>query len=111
MGVKSLPTIRQPAVASGIKLLTMHGQGALAAFGIAGGAAVPAKEDDAVAEVGAFLRGEDLAQLLFHLFGLLALAQAQTAADSDAVGIADDTAGNTVEITQQKIRCFSTNTG
>ena len=111
MGVKSLPTIRQPAVASGIKLLTVHGQRAFAAFGVPGGTAVPAEEDDAVAEVGAFLRGEDLPQLLFHLFGFLALAQAQSAADADAVGVADDGAGDAVEVAQQEIGGLAAHAG
>ena len=106
MGAKSLPTIRQPAVASGIELLAVHSQGAFAAFGVSCGAAVTTKEDDAVAEVGAFLRGEDQAQLLFYLLGFLTHGQTQTAADADAVGVADDGTGDAVEVAQQQIGGF-----
>ena len=94
-----------------IDLVAMDRQGAGIALGISCGAAIPAKENDAVAEIGAFLRRQDGAQLLFHLFRLFSVRKTQAAADADAVGIADHASGCTVKVTQQQIRRFSTHTG
>ena len=49
----------------------MHDQRTFFAFWIPGGAAIPAEEDDAVAEIGAFLRRQDGPELLFYLSGSL----------------------------------------
>lgn len=94
-----------------IELFTVHGQRAFAAHGIPGGAAVPAKEDDPVAEVRAFLRGEDLAQLLLHFFRLLACTQPQPPADADAMGVADDAARDGIQVAQQQIGGFPPHAG
>ena len=74
----------------------MDRQGTFLAFGLPGGADLPAKQHDPVAEVVALLRREDGPQLPLHLFRLLALGKAQPSADADAVGIADNAAGGTV---------------
>ena len=76
-----------------------HGQGAFVAAGALGGAAIPAEQDDPVAEIGAFLRRKNGAQLLFHLLRLLALAQPKPTADTDTVGVADNAAGNSIQVT------------
>ena len=39
------------------------------------------------------------------------MAKPQAAADTDTVGVADNAAGSTIEIAQQKIGGFSSNTG
>ena len=64
-----------------------------------------------MAEIAAFLRGKNGAQLLFHFLRLFAMAQSQSSADSDAMGIANNTAGNSVQITQKQIGGFSANAG
>ena len=89
----------------------MHHQGTFAAFGISGGAAVSAEEDDAVAEIITFLGGQNFTKLLFHLFRFFTLAQTQPSADADAVGVADHASGNGIKITQQEIGGFSANAG
>ena len=89
----------------------MHDQRTFFAFWIPGGAAIPAEEDDAVAEVGAFLWGQDGAKLFFNLFRFLALAEAKTAADADAVGITDHTSGGAIKVTQQEVGGFAAYAG
>ena len=89
----------------------MDRQGAFLAFGLSCGADLPAEEDDPVAEVVALLRGEDQPQLALHLFRVLALRQAQAAADADAVGVADDGAGLFMDIAQQEVRGLAPDAG
>ena len=62
-------------------------------------------------EIAALFRRQDGPELLFHLIRFLAFAQTQPSADPDAVGIADNAAGNGLEITQQKVGGFSSDTG
>ena len=82
-----------------IEFFAVHGQRTFSALGISGGTAIPAKEHDPVTEIAAFLRGQNGPQLLFHLLRFLAMTETQTAADADAVGIADHAARCAVEIT------------
>ena len=89
----------------------MHHKGAFAAFGIPSGAAIPAEENNAVAEVGTFLRRKNSAKLLFYFFRFLAVTQTQTAANADAMGITYHTARCAVEVAQQEIRGFTAHTG
>ena len=85
------------------ELATEHGQGAFMAAGISGGTAIPTKQDNPVAEVTALFRRQDLSQLLFYLFRVLALGQSQPSANADTVGIAYYTSGDTVQVPQQQI--------
>ena len=78
-----------------------HPKGTLPAFGISGSTDFPAEEDNAVAEIAAFFRRKDFAQLLLHLLWFFAVAQTQTAADANAVSVADNAAGNGIQIAQQ----------
>ena len=93
------------------KFLAVHTKGTIAAFGVSGGAGISAEQHDPMAEIGAFLRGEDFAKLLLYLFRLLALSKTQTVGNADAVRIADHTAGRGIKITQQQIGGFSADTG
>ena len=95
----------------GVPFLTEHGKRAALAPGIPGGAAVPAKQDDAVAEIAALFRGQNGTKLLFHLFRFFSMGKPQTAADTDAVGVADDTAGDGIEIAQKKVGGLSAYAG
>lgn len=92
-------------------MLTVDCQRALATFGGPSGADIPSKQHNPMAKIATFFWGEDLPQLSFYLLRLLSFGKSQTAADPDAVGIANNTAGNTVEIAQQQICGFSANTG
>ena len=76
------------------------GQRTLCAFGRPGDTNLPTEKYDPVAEVAAFLRRQNGTELLFHLFRLLAFGKSQTAANTDAVGVADYTDGLTVKVTQ-----------
>ena len=66
-------TIYRTSLCFRVEFPAVQGQGTFRTVGIPGGAAVPAEEDDPVAEIAAFLRREDGAQLLLHLLRLLAL--------------------------------------
>ncbi len=79
-----------------IDFLTEGTERALAAFGAACRADFATIENNPVAEVTALLRRQNLSQLLFNLFRVLALGKPQPTADADAVGIADHTAGGPV---------------
>jgi len=57
------------------KFLAIHTQRTDAALGISGGAGVSTEKHDSVAEIGAFLRGEDFSQLLLYLFRLFTLGK------------------------------------
>jgi hypothetical protein len=52
-----------------VEFFAEHGERTFSALGISGGAAVTTEEDNAVAEITAFFRRQDLPKLLFHLFG------------------------------------------
>ena len=56
-----------------------------------------------VTEVRRFLRRQNRAQLRLHLCRVLSLGKAQKVCDADAVRIADDGAGNLINIAKQKI--------
>ena len=88
------------------EFLAVGNQGAVTAVRISGGAAVPTEEDDPVAEVAAFFRRQDGAQLPLYLLRFLAVRQAKSSADADAVGVADHAARHAVQVTQQKIGGF-----
>ena len=94
-----------------MKRVTKKTQGAFAALWVSCRADVSAEENDAVAEIRAFLRRQDGSELLFHLLRVLALGKAQTTANTDAVGVTDNTAGHAIKITQQKIGGFSSHAG
>ena len=79
---------------SGIELFAEHGQRTRTAVRVSGGAAIPSEEHDPMAKIGAFLRREDLAKLLLYLFRLFADRKTKPAADADAMGVTDHTAGN-----------------
>ena len=64
-----------------------------------------------MAEVGAFFRGQDGAQLTFYLFRFFTLRQPQPAAYADAVGITDYAARFFIKISQEQIGCLSADTG
>ena len=85
-------------------------QRTFAAFWGTGNTNFPTEQHDPVAEIGAFLRGEYLSQLLLHLFRVFALGQSQLAANADAVGIADHTPRLPVQIAQQQIGGLSAHT-
>ena len=51
------------------------GQGTFVAFRAPCCADLPSEEDDPVAEVGAFLRGEDLAELALYLFRVFSVGK------------------------------------
>ena len=89
----------------------MGTQGTFAALGTPIGAALPTEQHDAVTEVGAFFRGENGAELPFHLLRLFSLGQTQATADANAVGVTDHTAGYGVQIAQQQIGGLATHTG
>ena len=80
-------------------------------MGTLGGTAVSAEKDDSMAEIRAFLSRKNCTELFFYFLRFLALGKTQTAADADTVGIADHTAGNTVQIAQQQIGGFAADTG
>ena len=86
-------------------------QRAVSAVRVPGGAAVPAKENDPVAEVAAFLRRQDGPELGLHLFRLLAVGKSQPPADADAVGVTDHASRHTVQVTQQQIGGFPPHAG
>ena len=79
---------------SGIELFAEHGQRTRTAVRVSGGAAITTEKYDPMAEVGTFLRRQNLAKLLLYLFRLLADRKTKPAADTDAMGIADHTSGN-----------------
>ena len=83
------------------KFTAPNTEGAFAAFGASGGAAVPSKEDDSVTKVTAFFRRQDQTELIFNFYRIFAVGQSQPAANTDAMGIAHDAARLTVEVTQQ----------
>ena len=66
---------------------------------------------DAVAEIGAFLRGQNGPELALHFFRFLALGQSQKIGDADAVGVADHGAGNGVQVAQQQVGGFAAHAG
>ena len=94
-----------------IHFFAEHTQWTLTALRIPGGTNVTTKQHDAMAKIGAFLRRQDGSELLFHLLRVLALGKAQTTANTDAVGVTDNTAGHAIKITQQKIGGFSSHAG
>ena len=71
----------------------MGSQRTTAAFGIAGSADFSAKPYDSVAEIAAFLRGQDFPKLTFYLLRFFAFRKTQTTADTDTVGVANHAAG------------------
>ena len=76
----------------------MNCQRTTIAFWTAGSADLPTEPYDPVAEIAAFLRGQDLTQLAFYFFRLFAFGKTQPAADPDAMGIADHASRHTVKI-------------
>ena len=86
-------------------------QGAFAAFGTARGAEVAPEQDDPMAEIGAFLRRENGAELLFDLLRLLSGGKPESVADADVVRVSDDGAGASVNVAQEQIRCLPPDTG
>ena len=64
-----------------------------------------------MAEIAAFFRGENGTQLLFYFFRFFAMAQSQSSADSDAMGITNNASGYGVQITKKQIGGFSANAG
>ena len=81
---------------SRIKFSAVHAQRTLTTLGRPCSADIPTEEDNAVAEITALLRGQDLPQLPFNLLRFLTLGQTQSAADADTMGIADNTAGDAI---------------
>jgi hypothetical protein len=58
-----------------IEFSAIHGQRTFSAVGISGGTAVPAEEDNPVAEITAFLRRQNGPKLFFHLFRLFPVTE------------------------------------
>ena len=71
------------------ELLTIGAQGTFSAFGRTGSADIPSEQDDAVTEITALLRRQDVPQLPLHLLRILALGQAQAIGNANTMGIAD----------------------
>ena len=94
-----------------IPLVTQVCKRTLAAFRGTGGTGVPPKQNDPVAEIAAFIRGKDGAKLCFHLFRVSSGGKAKTAADADAVGVADHAARCAENITQEQIGSFPPHAG
>ena len=80
-------------------------------LGVSCGANFSAEVNNTVAEVIGLFRRQDFTQLMLHLFRLLRCGDAQTVGNPDAVGIADHTAGDTIQITQQQVGSLSAYTG
>ena len=86
-------------------------KGAGFALGLSGSADGTAVENDAVAEVGTFFRGQNGSELVLDLFRLLAFGKAQFVGDSDAMGVTDHAAGGFVQVSQKQIGSLSSHTG
>ena len=69
------------------------------AFGTSCRADFSTKQNDTVAEIGAFLRRQTLAKLHFYFVRICAGRQAKLAANADTMGIAYNTARNAKNIT------------
>ena len=94
-----------------MEVVTPRSQGAVLALRSSCHADGSAVEYQAVAEVIALLRRQDLAKLHLHLLRLLALCKAQQIGDADAVGITDHGAGFIVEVSQDQVGGLSSHTG
>lgn len=81
------------------------------AIRFAGGADCAAVEDEAVAEIVAFLGGKQGAQDGFDLLLIGLGMQTEAAGDADAVGIDHDCAGHMENIAHDEVRGFSADTG
>ena len=81
-----------------IHILTPGAQGAAFTLGAAGDAGVTTEQHDPVAEVRAFLRGQDLPQLLLHLFGFFAFGKSQALADAAKLAVGGDCDAAVVKI-------------
>ena len=81
-----------------VKFFAQVPHGAFSALGITGGTEIPSEQDDAMAEIRAFLRWKNGSQLALHLFRLLAVTQTHPAADADAVSVTDHTSRNGIQI-------------
>ena len=87
------------------------GKGTDVTFGISGNTDIPTKENDPVTKIGAFLRRQDLSELLFYVFRIFSFTESQLSADADAVGVTYNTAGCAVNISQKQIGSLSSHTG
>ncbi len=85
-------------------------KGTFGAFGISGGADFPTEQDDSVTEIRAFLGRQNGTELALYFFRVLSLGQAQTAADADTVGVANNASGFCIEVSQKKIRSLAPDT-
>ena len=70
----------------------MYHQGTISAIRFSGGAAIPTEQYDPVAEIIAFFWRKNFTKLHFNFLRVLAFAQSQSAANADAMGIADHAA-------------------
>ena len=84
----------------------MSFQRTLAALGTAGGAKLPAENNQPVAEIAALLGRDYFQQVLFNLLGLLFLCETQPSADTYAVSVGDY-GGQTVNVPHDKVSGLS----
>ena len=82
-------------------MLAVESQRTFTAFGRTCGTDVPTEQNDAVAKITAFFGRQDLPQLPLYLFRILSFGKPQLSAYADAVSIADDAAGDAVQIAHQ----------
>ena len=62
---------------------------------------IPTEQNNAMTKVRAFFGGQNLAKLTLNLFRVLgAVGQTESAADADTMGIADNAAGDSIQITK-----------
>ena len=95
----------------GTAIVTQRPQGAIFTVRLPCHTQRPAMEHHAVAEVVGLLRGNDTAQLLLHLQGILAaVGDAQPPGDADAVGVAD-IAILAVNVAQDQVGGLAPHTG
>ena len=76
-----------------IEFRTVDSQPTLAAFWAAGSTGVTSELNDPVAEIAAFFGRKDLPKLVFHLLRFLSVGKTEPSADSNAMGVTDNTSG------------------
>ena len=87
-----------------LKMIAPGAEGAVWAVGLSGPADRPAVENQPVAEIVGFLRGQAGPELLLRLAGVLgAVGEAQKARDPHAVGVGYHHAGGVMDVPQDQV--------
>ena len=77
-------------------MFAVGSKGTFPALGISGGTNLSAEPDDPVTKIRTFLRRQDFTQLSLYFFWLFALGKTKPAANANAVGVANNAAGNRI---------------